>query len=47
MMQFPSMTITDLPVKPSKGSDAAFANSQFLVQGHETSVVSKQAWSLA
>lgn len=30
MMQFPPMTITALPVKPSKGSDAGFSNSWFL-----------------
>lgn len=40
------MTINALPVNP-KGSDTAFINSQFLVQGHEVSVVNNQAWSLA
>lgn len=45
-MLFLSMTIRALPVKPSKGSDTTFANSQFLLQCHEVSVVSQQAWSL-
>jgi len=47
MMQFPSVTVRALPVKPSKGSGTAFTNSWFLVQGHDVSVVRRQAWSLA
>lgn len=35
--------IKALPVNPNTGSDAAFANSQFLVQGHDVSAVSNRA----